>query len=67
MVFGDTMAIAFMEARNFTKEEYAANHPAGKIGKNLIFKVKDVMKKQEDVPRRRESLKHQKIIILRQI
>lgn len=39
MVFGDTVAIALMEARNLTKEEYAANHPAGKIGKSLIFKV----------------------------
>lgn len=50
MVFGDTVAIALMGARNLTKEEYAANHPAGKIGKSLIFKVKDVMKKQEELP-----------------
>ncbi|KAG9445681.1 hypothetical protein H6P81_011809 [Aristolochia fimbriata] len=50
MVFGDTVAIALMEARKLTKEEYAANHPAGKIGKSLIFKVKDVMKKQEELP-----------------
>lgn len=39
MVFGDTVAIAVMAARNLTKEEYAANHPAGRIGKSLIFKV----------------------------
>ncbi|GMG99576.1 hypothetical protein Nepgr_001416 [Nepenthes gracilis] len=50
MVFGDTVAIALMGARNLTKEEYASNHPAGRIGKSLIFKVKDVMKKQEDLP-----------------
>ncbi|KAF6154780.1 hypothetical protein GIB67_032392 [Kingdonia uniflora] len=50
MVFGDTVAIAMMGARNLTREEYAANHPAGKIGKSLIFKVKDVMKKQEELP-----------------
>ncbi|KAJ4838523.1 putative arabinose 5-phosphate isomerase [Turnera subulata] len=50
MVFGDTVAIALMEARNLTKEEYAANHPAGRIGKSLIFKVKDVMKKQDELP-----------------
>ncbi|XP_028064227.1 probable arabinose 5-phosphate isomerase [Camellia sinensis] len=40
MVFGDTVAIALMGARNLTKDEYAANHPAGRIGKNLIFKVR---------------------------
>uniref|UniRef100_A0A2P2JRW0 Uncharacterized protein MANES_12G033300 n=1 Tax=Rhizophora mucronata TaxID=61149 RepID=A0A2P2JRW0_RHIMU len=55
MVFGDTVAIALMGARNLSKEEYAANHPAGRIGKSLIFKVKDVMKKQEELPVCREG------------
>lgn len=55
MVFGDTVAIALMSARNLTKDEYAANHPAGRIGKSLIFKVRDVMKKQEDLPVCREG------------
>lgn len=50
MVFGDTVAIALMEANNLTKEQYAANHPAGRIGKSLIFKVKDVMKKKDELP-----------------
>jgi arabinose-5-phosphate isomerase len=40
MVFGDTVAIALMVARNLTRDEYAANHPAGRIGKSLIFKVR---------------------------
>lgn len=39
MLFGDTVAIALMSARNLTKEVYATNHPAGKIGKALVFKV----------------------------
>ncbi|XP_050364971.1 probable arabinose 5-phosphate isomerase [Argentina anserina] len=50
MIFGDTVAIALMGARNLTKEQYAANHPAGRIGKSLIFKVRDVMKKEEELP-----------------
>ncbi|CAO2833157.1 unnamed protein product [Amaranthus hypochondriacus] len=50
MVFGDTVAIALMSARNLSRQEYASNHPAGKIGKSLIFKVKDVMKKQDELP-----------------
>ncbi|PKA51449.1 putative arabinose 5-phosphate isomerase [Apostasia shenzhenica] len=50
MVFGDTVVAAIMRARKLTKEQYAGNHPAGKIGKSLIFKVKDLMKKQEDLP-----------------
>lgn len=50
MVFGDTVAIAMMGARNLTRDEYAANHPAGRIGKSLIFKVQDVMKPQKELP-----------------
>ncbi|XP_054792754.1 probable arabinose 5-phosphate isomerase [Prosopis cineraria] len=55
MVFGDTVAIALMQARNLSKEDYASNHPAGRIGKHLIFKVKDVMKKQDELPVCREA------------
>ncbi|KAL1541977.1 putative arabinose 5-phosphate isomerase [Salvia divinorum] len=55
MVFGDTVAIALMGARNLSKEEYASNHPAGRIGKSLIFKVKDVMKKKDELPVCREQ------------
>ncbi|URE35133.1 hypothetical protein MUK42_06345 [Musa troglodytarum] len=50
MLFGDTVVAALMAARRLTKEQYAANHPAGKIGKSLIFKVKDVMKKNTEIP-----------------
>ncbi|XP_054792527.1 probable arabinose 5-phosphate isomerase [Prosopis cineraria] len=50
MVFGDTVAILPMSARNLSKEQYASNHPAGRIGKSLIFKVKDVMNKQNELP-----------------
>lgn len=39
MVFGDTVAIALMQAKGLTKEQYAGNHPAGRIGKCLTFKV----------------------------
>ena len=29
MLFGDTVAIALMQAKNLTKDQYAMNHPAG--------------------------------------
>lgn len=43
MVFGDTVAISLMLSRNLTKDEYAMNHPAGRIGKRLMLQVEDVM------------------------
>lgn len=39
MLFGDTVAIALMQQKNLTREEYALNHPAGRIGKRLILRV----------------------------
>lgn len=43
MLLGDTIAVALMHAKGLTKEEYAKNHPAGRIGKRLVLKVSDVM------------------------
>ncbi|KAF4392606.1 hypothetical protein G4B88_015249 [Cannabis sativa] len=42
MIFGDIVAIALMGARNLTREEYACNHPPGRIGKSLIFKNENI-------------------------
>ncbi|XP_020091011.1 probable arabinose 5-phosphate isomerase isoform X2 [Ananas comosus] len=55
MLFVDTVVAAVMAARRLTRDQLAANHPAGKIGKSLIFKVKDVMKKKEDLPISKEG------------
>ena len=47
MAMGDALAMAMVEARKFTVEEYAGNHPAGAIGRALTLKVEDVMRKGE--------------------
>ncbi|KAI4304931.1 hypothetical protein MLD38_040387 [Melastoma candidum] len=39
MVFGDTVIVALMRARNLIKEVYATNHPTGRINKSLVFKI----------------------------
>ena len=51
LVFGDALAIALLEAKGFTKKDFAASHPAGKLGKKLITKVKDLMHKGAAIPR----------------
>lgn len=45
MAMGDALAMAMVEARKFTVEEYAGNHPAGAIGRALTLKASDVMRK----------------------
>jgi arabinose-5-phosphate isomerase len=47
MVMGDALAMAMVEVRRFTVEEYAGNHPAGAIGRALTLKVSDVMRKDD--------------------
>ena len=51
LVFGDALAIALLEAKGFTKRDFAASHPAGKLGKKLITQVKDLMHKGTAIPK----------------
>mmetsp|Transcript_30013 Transcript_30013/g.76976 ORF Transcript_30013/g.76976 Transcript_30013/m.76976 type:complete len:345 (+) Transcript_30013:170-1204(+) len=50
ILFGDTVAIALMQARRFSKDDYAMNHPAGSLGKQLMLHVKDIMACGRDLP-----------------
>jgi arabinose-5-phosphate isomerase len=43
LAVGDAMAMALMEDRGVTQEAFAANHPAGRLGKRLTIKVSDLM------------------------
>jgi arabinose-5-phosphate isomerase len=47
LAYGDALAIATMEARGFTKEDFAIYHPAGALGKRLTLRVSDVMRTGE--------------------
>ena len=50
MVMGDAVAIALLEARGFTAEDFAFSHPGGTLGKRLLLKVADVMHTNEAIP-----------------
>ena len=43
MALGDALAISLLEARGFSKEDFARFHPGGALGKQLYLKVKDIM------------------------
>src|SRR6056297_977828 len=51
LVLGDALAIALLEARGFTAEDFAFSHPGGALGRKLLLKVEDVMRSGSDVPR----------------
>ena len=44
LALGDALALAVMEARHFTKEDYAMFHPGGALGRQLLLRVSDVMR-----------------------
>jgi arabinose-5-phosphate isomerase len=44
LAMGDALAMAAMEARGFTKDDYALYHPAGALGRRLILRVSDIMR-----------------------
>jgi arabinose-5-phosphate isomerase len=44
LAIGDALAIALLEARGVTREEYASFHPGGAIGRALLLKVDDIMR-----------------------
>ena len=51
MVMGDALAIALLETRDFTAEDFAFSHPGGSLGRKLILSVDDVMASGTAVPK----------------
>ena len=51
LVMGDALAIALLEERGFTAEDFAFSHPGGTLGKKLLLKVEDVMQSGASIPK----------------
>ncbi|KFN45106.1 KpsF/GutQ family sugar-phosphate isomerase [Arenimonas oryziterrae] len=51
LVMGDALAVALLEARGFTAEDFARSHPAGSLGRRLLLKISDIMHAGDEVPR----------------
>ena len=50
LVMGDALAVALLEARGFTAEDFARSHPGGRLGKRLLVHVKDIMHQENNIP-----------------
>ena len=51
LAMGDALAVAVLEARGFTDEDFARSHPGGSLGRRLLLHVEDVMRTGDAVPR----------------
>ncbi len=50
LVMGDALAVALLEARGFTAEDFALSHPGGSLGRRLLLHVSDIMHSGEALP-----------------
>ncbi|MGY0556311.1 MULTISPECIES: KpsF/GutQ family sugar-phosphate isomerase [unclassified Lysobacter] len=51
LAMGDALAVALLEARGFTADDFARSHPAGALGRRLLLHIADIMHGGEQVPR----------------
>lgn len=50
LVMGDALAVALLEARGFSADDFALSHPGGSLGRRLLLRLQDVMHQGEQIP-----------------
>ncbi|QIR13513.1 KpsF/GutQ family sugar-phosphate isomerase [Shewanella aestuarii] len=50
LVMGDALAVALLQAKGFTRDDFALSHPGGSLGRKLLLKVNDIMHKGDSLP-----------------
>ncbi|KPP99774.1 KpsF/GutQ family sugar-phosphate isomerase [Marinobacter sp. HL-58] len=55
LVMGDALAVALLEARGFSAEDFALSHPGGSLGRRLLLRVSDIMHTGERIPHVQED------------
>lgn len=63
LAMGDAVAVALLQHRRFTREQFARSHPAGNLGRRLLLYVRDVMHSGDDVPIVPETATFQEALI----
>jgi len=63
LVMGDALAIALLEERHFSSEDFALLHPGGNLGRRLILKVSDIMHTGDQIPTVSEETGMKEVIL----
>jgi arabinose-5-phosphate isomerase len=50
LAMGDALAIALLEERGFSAQDFARSHPGGRLGRRLLLHISDVMRRDEQIP-----------------
>ncbi len=56
LVMGDALAVAMLEHRGFTAEDFARSHPGGRLGRRLLILIRDIMHAGDDLPIVRDNV-----------
>ncbi len=56
LVMGDALAVALLEARGFTADDFALSHPGGSLGRRLLLLVEDIMHTGDQIPAVKEGV-----------
>ena len=65
LAMGDALAIALLESRGFSAEDFAFSHPSGALGRKLLLRVTDIMHKDSQVPRvKADQPLHQALLVM---
>jgi arabinose-5-phosphate isomerase len=51
LVMGDALAVALLQARGFSADDFARTHPGGSLGRRLLLHVEDIMRRDDALPR----------------
>jgi arabinose-5-phosphate isomerase len=51
LAMGDALAVALLELRGFTEEDFALSHPGGSLGRKLLLRISDIMRTGDRIPR----------------
>jgi len=51
LAMGDALAVALLESRGFTEEDFALSHPGGSLGRQLLLRIEDLMHSGDEIPR----------------
>jgi arabinose-5-phosphate isomerase len=63
LALGDALAMVLLEARGFTRDDFARYHPAGNLGRVLLLRVKDIMRTGDRLPIARDTVSTQNAIL----
>jgi arabinose-5-phosphate isomerase len=50
LALGDALAVVLLEARGFSEEDFARSHPGGALGRKLLTRVADIMRRDDQIP-----------------